>query len=155
VRQFFLNHHNLCGALTGICRRLGNPGFCQLDLNLLQLSKSKNSVATHHSKAKKPIIPIMQYPFEDGHCSIAAEIVGPYLALLIVFPGNRDSPDRLWVFEWQTGNVKFVSLRAIYVASPVHSSSHTGALVTMDDVQLARIFGRRHTHIAQPPGQRS
>lgn len=52
----------------------------------------------------------MQYPFEDGYCSIAAEIVGPYLALLIVFPGSRDSPDRLWVFEWQTGNVKFVRL---------------------------------------------
>lgn len=87
--------------------RIGNPGFCQLDLNLLQLSTSKDSVATHHPKAKRPLIPIMQYPFEDGHCSIAAEIVGPYLALLIVFPGNRDSPDRLWVFEWQTGNIKF------------------------------------------------
>jgi hypothetical protein len=95
---------------------LGNPGFCQLDLNLLQLSKSKDSVITHHPKAKKPLIPIMQYPFEDGHCSIAAEIVGPYLALLIVFPGNRDSPDRLWVFEWQTGNVKFVSPLMIYTA---------------------------------------
>jgi hypothetical protein len=82
--EFFHLNHDVCSVLTGIYRRLGNPGFCQLDLNLLQLSKSKDSVATHHPKAKKPAIPIMQYPFEDGHCSIAIEIVGPYLALLIV-----------------------------------------------------------------------
>ena len=112
--SFVLDKIDLRSVLTEIRRRLGNPGFCQLDLNLLQLSKSKDSVATHHPKAKKPLIPIMQYPFEDGHCSIAAEIVGPYLALLIVFPGNRNSPDRLWVFEWQTGNVKFVGLPVVY-----------------------------------------
>lgn len=111
MRRVFIHHNdNSRSVLTGICRRLGDPGFCQLDLNLLQLSKSKDSVATHHPRAKKPLIPIMQYPFQDGYCSIAAEIVGPYLALLIVFPGNRDSPDRLWVFEWQTGIVKFVGL---------------------------------------------
>lgn len=141
--------------LTEIRRRLGNPGFCQLDLNLLQLSKSKDSVATHHPKAKKPLIPIMQYPFEDGYCSIAAEIVGPYLALLIVFPGNRDSPDRLWVFEWQTGNVKFVGLQYDICYPSVHSLGRIiGALVAVDDVQFARFLGRRNSHIAQPPRQR-
>jgi hypothetical protein len=91
----------------------GHPGFFQLDMSLLQLSKSKNSVATHHPKARRPVIPIMQYPVQGGHCSIAIEIVGPYLALLIVFPGSRYSPDRLWVFEWQTGDVKFVSQQTI------------------------------------------
>ena len=110
--------------LTESYRRLGNTGFCQLDLNLLQLSKSKGSVATHHPKAKKPIMPIMQYPSEDGYCSIAIEIVGPYLALLVVFPGNRSSPDRLWVFDWQTGNVIFVSERTTCAALPVHSLSN-------------------------------
>jgi hypothetical protein len=124
VRRVFVRHKdNLWNVLTEIRRRLGNPGFCQLDLNLLQLSKSKDSVATHHPKAKKPLIPIMQYPFEDGYCSIAAEIVGPYLALLIVFPGNRDSPDRLWIFEWQTGSVKFVCLHAICaIIRSIHSA---------------------------------
>ena len=120
VRRFFRLNQGIYDVLTEKCRRLGNPGFCQLDLNLLQLSKSKDSVTTNHPMAKKPIIPIMQYPFEDGHCSIAIEIVGPYLALLVVFPGNRDSPDRLWVFEWQTGNVKYVSQRTIYSALSVH-----------------------------------
>ena len=103
---------DVCGILIERSRRLGNPGFCQLDMSLLQLSKSKNT-ATDHPKAKRPVIPIMQYPFEDGHSSIAIEIVGPYLALLVVFPGNRHSPDRLWVFEWQTGNVKFVSQQTV------------------------------------------
>jgi hypothetical protein len=137
--------------LTERYRRLGDPGFCQLDLSLLQLSKSKDSVATHHPKAKRPVIPIMQYPFGDGHCSIAIEIVGPYLALLVVFPANRDSPDRLWVIEWQTGNVKFVSQRA--VTCPLGSllnHSHTGALLAMDDLQFACILKRRHSHPTQP-----
>lgn len=109
MRRFFCLDCDVYDLLTENDRRLGDPGFCQLDLNLLQLSKCKNSVPTNHPKAKNPIIPIMQYPFEDGYCSIAIEIVGPYLALLVVFPASRDSPDRLWVFEWQTGNVKYVS----------------------------------------------
>jgi len=146
--EFFHRNHTVCTVLTEKSRRLGNPGFCQLDLNLLQLSKSKDSVATHHPKAKKPAIPIMQYPFEDGHCSIAIEIVGPYLALLIVFPGNRDSPDRLWVFDWQTGNVRFVSRRTVHAAlsRPLTRSLTIGAHVAMDDVQFACISERRHPH---------
>ena len=104
-------------------RRIGDPGFCQLDLHLLQLSKSRNSLVVHHPNAKKPVIPIMQYPFGDGHCSIAIEIVGPYLALLVVFPANRESPDRLWVFEWQAGNVKFVSRQTIHVTPSVIDSA--------------------------------
>ena len=66
----------------------------------------------------------MQHPSADGYCSIAIEIVGPYLALLIVFPGNRGSPDRLWVFDWQTGDVNFVSRRTIirYPLGPVAQS---------------------------------
>lgn len=152
VNYFHLDY-GVRGMLTERCRRLGNPGFCQLDMNLLQLSKSRDSVATHHPKAKRPVIPIMQYPFEDGHCSIAIEIVGPYLALLVVFPGNRDSPDRLWVFEWQTGNVKFVSQRTICPVLSVYllGYRHTGTLVAMDDIQLARILERRHSHLTQPP----
>jgi len=112
--------HDMCGVLKGSYRRRVNPLFFQLDLNLLQLSKSKDSVVTHHPKAKKPIIPIMQYPFRDGQTSIAIEIVGPYLALLVIFPANRGSPDRLWVFEWQTGDVKFVSQKTMCTAPSVY-----------------------------------
>lgn len=107
-----------------IRRRLGNPAFYQLDLNLLQLSQSRNGAPTHHSKANKPVIPIMQSPLGHVHCSIAAEVVGLHLALLLVFPGNSDSPDRLWVFEWQTGKVKFVSLLVEYATASrfIHSA---------------------------------
>ena len=144
-------------ALTEDYRRSAGAGIFQLDLNLLQLSNSKDSVATHHPKAKKPVMPIMQYPSEDGYCSIAIEIVGPYLALLVVFPANRESPDRLWVLDWQTGDVKFVSRWTICVILLVHSLSHRHAetYIGMDDVQFARVLERRHPHLTQPPRQRS
>jgi len=57
--------------------------------------------------ALQPVMPIITYPSRHGNCSLSMEIVGTYLALLIIFPYSIRPVDKLYIFDWKTGKLLF------------------------------------------------
>jgi hypothetical protein len=102
-----------------------------IELNLLQLSASKASVVRHHPLATRPVMPIISYPTRHGQCSLSMEIVGPYLALLIIFPYSIRPVDKLYIFDWKKGAMLFVRLRlniSLNFASHATADSASGKI---------------------------
>ena len=78
-----------------------------------------------HPLAEQPIIPIISISPLLGHGDVLIEVVGDFLALLIVFPGARDeNEDKFFLVRWKRGETHFMSLPELW---SVPQSSEWGA----------------------------
>ncbi|KIK64098.1 hypothetical protein GYMLUDRAFT_40341 [Collybiopsis luxurians FD-317 M1] len=71
-----------------------------IDLSLRQFSTGKS-----HPLAKAPLIPVIISQPRWGTPSINLEIVGKYLTLVTTFWRNPNERSRMYVYEWQSGQL--------------------------------------------------
>ncbi len=77
-----------------------------LEIRLLRFSTGQP-----HPLAEQPIILITTKSLLLGHCNVLIEIVGDFLALLIMFPWARDEhEDMFFLVRWKKGEVHCVSV---------------------------------------------
>lgn len=63
----------------------------------------------NHPSAMRPTIPVYDRGEAGNHCVTSIEISGCYLVLLLGWLRAPLEPDRLYVYEWQTGTELMVS----------------------------------------------
>ncbi len=76
----------------------------------LEIRLLKFSTGQPHPLAEQPIIFITTKSMLLGHCNVLIEIVGDFLALLIIFPWARsEQEDMFFLVRWKKGEAHCVS----------------------------------------------
>ncbi|EPQ57661.1 hypothetical protein GLOTRDRAFT_74568 [Gloeophyllum trabeum ATCC 11539] len=95
-----VQEHDLIAVVTHAAI-IGPNSRTFISFQILQFSTGKP-----HPLAAQPVIPVVEATTLFGHISVGIEIVGDLLVLLLTFPFALDAEDRLYVFDWKTGDVK-------------------------------------------------
>jgi len=101
---------------------VGQPSDRQMTLEIRLLSFS---TGLPHPLSEQPIVFITTKSLLLGHCNVVIEIVGDFLALLIIFPqALDDNEDMFFLVRWKKGEAHSMSLPGSQV---VPSTSEWGA----------------------------
>lgn len=101
----------VCSRMTR--RRAGDPS----SESIIEIELRNFSTGAPHALTSRPTLHVMHYQAVSGRCHVSIEIVGDYLALLVLYLSPIVlTSDHFYLFDWKKGTLIMARLPSYFKA---------------------------------------